>query len=280
MRGAFVEIDGMLVHHVHGGRGSPPVVFVHGLGSAGYLEWRFTLPSVARSHCVYAPDLPGFGRSEQPPDGYGIPLFAHVVEEYLRVHRLRPVLVGASMGGRVALEVALRRPEAVRKLVLVNALGVVRPNLHLFYPLAAVPGVGETVLGAMREALHRLPPHAIRRYAGRYLGHRGLDEPYLAALREMYATEGYPRAYASTVRALIRRETYRVDSLLDRLSTTGLPVMLIWGEGDRLLPLARARKARERLAGARLEVIQGAGHAPQTERPEAFNRALDDFLAT
>ena len=277
--------DGLLVHHVRGGRGAPPVVFVHGLGSAGYLEWRFNLPAVARSHRVFAPDLPGFGRSDQPPDGYGVPLFARVVEEYLRVHRLRPVLVGASMGGRVVLEVALRRPEGVRGLVLVNALGVVRPSPHLFYPLVMVPGVGEGVLGLMREALNRLPARAIRHYASRYLGVAGdvelvLDEHYLASLREMHATEGYPRAYASTVRALIRRESQQVDSLLDHLAATRLPVGLIWGERDRLLPLERAREAQRRLPGARLEVIEGAGHAPQAERPEAFNRALEGFLAT
>src|SRR5215467_10265309 len=135
MRGGFVRIGDMLVHHVHGGQGTPPVVFVHGLGSAGYLEWRFNLPAVARSHRVFAPDLPGFGRSDQPARGYGIPLFASVIEEYISERGLRPVLVGASMGGRVEVEVALRGPELVEKLVLVNALGVVRPNVRLFYPL-------------------------------------------------------------------------------------------------------------------------------------------------
>jgi pimeloyl-ACP methyl ester carboxylesterase len=285
MRGGFVEIEGMMVHHVHGGRGSPPVVFVHGLGSAGYLEWRFTLPEIARSHRVYAPDLPGFGRSDQPPDGYGIPLFADVIEEYLRRRRLKPVLVGASMGGRVALEVALRRPELVRKLVLVNSLGVVRPSVHPFYPLVVLPRVGEGVLGLMREALHRMPSHAIRRYAGRYLGVAGdvdrvLDESYLTSLREMHATEGYSRAYASTVRSLVRRESYRVDSMLDHLAATGVPVGMIWGEHDRLLPVARAREALVRLPRASLRVIEGAGHAPQAEQPEAFNRALEGFLAT
>jgi pimeloyl-ACP methyl ester carboxylesterase len=284
VQGGFVEADGMLVHHVCGGRGAPPVVFVHGLGSAGYLEWRFNLSVIARSHRVYAPDLPGFGRSDKPPDGYGIPLFARVLERYIDAMRLAPVLVGSSMGGRVALEVALRRPDAVRKLVLVNALGVVRPNAGLFYPLVVVPRVGEGLVGLMREALHRLPARAIQRGA-RSLGvvgdvERMLDESFLTALREMHAAEGYSRAYASTVRALANRESYRSGALLDRLAGTGLPVMLIWGEGDRLLPLARAREAHARLPGARLEVIAGAGHAPQSERPDEFNRALEDFLAS
>jgi pimeloyl-ACP methyl ester carboxylesterase len=285
MRGGFVQVDGLRVHHVHGGSGSPPVLFVHGLGSAGYLEWRFNLPAIGRSHEVFAPDLPGFGRSDQPPDGYGIPLFAGVVEGYIRERGLRPVLVGTSMGGRVALEVALRSPDSVEKLVLVNALGVVRPNVQLFYPLVLVPRVGETVLAVMREALHRLPPAAIQRYARRFLQDPGdaeriLDEPYLARMREMHATEGYSRAYASTVRALAGRQARRSAGLLARLASTRLPVLLIWGEGDRLLPLERAREAVRELPGARLEVIEGAGHTPQAERPDRFNRVLEDFLAS
>jgi pimeloyl-ACP methyl ester carboxylesterase len=276
VRGGFVPIDGMQVHHVYGGAGSPPVLFIHGLGSAGYLEWRFNLPVIARSHRVHAPDLPGFGRSDRPPDGYGVPLFARVIEEYVRSRRLRPVLVGASMGGRVALEVALRRPESVRGLVL--------PNIRLYYPLVLLPRVGEGLVSAMREALHRVPPHAIRAGARRFLGVAGdvervLDDPFLTDLREMHAADGYHRAYVATVRALARADSLTAPSLVDRLAGTSVPVLFVWGEGDRLLPLSRAREAHRRLPGSRLVVIEGAGHAPQAEQPEAFNRALEDFLA-
>jgi pimeloyl-ACP methyl ester carboxylesterase len=285
VRGGYVEVDGIQVHHVYGGQGSPPVLFVHGLGSAGYLEWRFNLPVIGRTHRVCAPDLPGFGRSDRPAGGYGVPLFARVVEGYMRARRLKPVLVGASMGGRVALEVALRRPSSVEGLVLVNSLGVVRPTVQPFYPLVLVPRVGEGMLALLREALHRLPAGAIRQGAGRFLGVRGdvdrlLSEAYLASLREMHAAEGYAQAYAATVRALASPDVYRSDSLLARLAGTRLPVLLIWGEGDRLLPLARARLAHRRLPGARLEVIEGAGHSPQAEQPDEFNRILERFLAS
>jgi len=259
------------------------VVFIHGLGSAGYLEWRYTLTAVARAHRVFAPDLPGFGRSEKPVSGYGIPLFARVIDEYIRTRRLKPVLVGASMGGRVALDVALRSPGSVRKLVLVNSLGVVRPTVHPFYPLLLVPRVGEGMLGLMREALHRLSPEQVRRYARRFAGVSGdveriLDDVYLSGLREMHATDGFPRAYVSTVRALARPEAYRATPLMARLAECGLPVLLIWGARDRLLPVARARAALEGLPGARMAVIEDAGHTPQVERPEEFNRVLEAFF--
>lgn len=283
MRGGFVRLDGLDVHHVYGGQGEQSVVFIHGLGSAGYLEWRYQLPALSRSYRVYAPDLPGFGRSEKPPGGYGIPLFARVIEEYIRTRRLTPILVGASMGGRVALEVALRSPDSVRKLVLVNSLGVVRPTVQPFYPLLLLPRVGEGMLGLIREALHRLPPDQLRRYARRFMGMSGdldrvLDDAYLSGLREMHAADGFPQAYVATVRSLAQPESYQAASLMARLATSGLPVLLIWGARDRLLPVARARAAHEGLPRAQLAVIEDAGHSPQAERPDEFNRALESFF--
>ena len=130
-----------------------------------------------------------------------------------------------------------------------------------------------------------MPPHRIRGFARRYLGlsdvDRVLDEHYLAVMREMHASVGYPRAYTSTVRSLARPEFFRpADELTARLAATGLPVLLIWGARDRLLPVERARLAHDRLPGSRLAVIEGAGHAPQSEQPEEFNRVLEDFLVT
>src|SRR5919201_4922420 len=118
LRSGFVHVESLRLHHTYGGLGTPAIVFVHGLGSSGYIEWRFNLPELARTHRVLAPDLPGFGKSAKPALGYGVPLFSRSIEGYLRTLRLRSgVLVGASMGGRVAMEVALHRPELVRKLV-------------------------------------------------------------------------------------------------------------------------------------------------------------------
>ncbi len=262
------------------------MVFVHGLGSAGYMEWRFTLPVIGRHHAVYAPDLPGFGRSAKPERGYGIPLFARVIERYLDrclPAGARPVLVGASMGGRVVAEVALRRPERVAGLALVNALGVVRPRFNLLYGLVILPRVGEAMVRVTREVLHRASPATIRRIARR-LGNgdadRLLDDLHLAHLRELHADGGYARAYAATVRSLSGPDSFLGSaSLLARLAAARLRVALIWGAKDSLLPVERVRGAHLRLPGARLTVIEGAGHSPQADRPCDFNRALEDFIA-
>jgi pimeloyl-ACP methyl ester carboxylesterase len=283
LRSGFVEVGSLRLHHTFGGRGAPPVVFVHGLGSSGYIEWRFNLQSVAGFRRVLAPDLPGFGRSEKPSVRYGIPLFARTLEGYLRALRLRPpVLVGASLGGRVVMELAIRRPELVEKVVLVNSLGLGRPNLRIAYPLLTLPRVGEAMMGLLRSGLQRSPGSSIRRLARRYMGgdlERTMDDAYLADLRELHETEGYHQAYLATVRSLTRAGSLlQGPQLVARLRKTGLPVLLIWGADDPLFPLEHAERAHRDLPGSRLAVIEGAGHTPQAERPDEFNRILRSFL--
>jgi pimeloyl-ACP methyl ester carboxylesterase len=234
---------------------------------------------------VLAPDLPGFGRSEKPPARYGIPYFVRTIDRYLDARGIRAAtVVGASLGGRIAMELALARPRRVMKLVLVNALGLGRPRLRVFYPLVTLPHVGETLMRAAREAVRRAPPRVIRQVASRYAGRsadleRVMDDGYLADLREMYAQDGYPEAYLSTVRSLVTPRAL-VDShdLTRKLRRIEVPVQLIWGADDPLFPVDHATRAHRALPDARLTVIEGAGHSPQAERPEEFNRVLTRFL--
>ena len=273
------------VHHTHGGRGSP-VLFIHGLGSSGYLEWRFNLEAASDGHRVYAPDLPGFGRSEKPRARYGIPYFTRFIERYMEGRGLRSaVVVGASLGGRIALELALESPHLVRKLVLVNALGLGRPNVQVSYGLVTIPRLGEALMKVARDALDWAPPHMIRRVAARYAGvsadlQRTMDDAYLDNLRELYAAQGYHDAYLATVRSLV---TFKAlfngqHDLTRRLGEIKIPVQLIWGADDPLFPVSHAARAHTLISHSKLAVIEGAGHTPQAERPEEFNRVLRKFL--
>ena len=157
IRSGFVKVGRLSLHHTYGGKGAP-VLLIHGLGSSGYIEWRFTMPGLARSHRVFAPDLPGFGRSQKPRARYGIRYFARVLDRYLEGRRLASAaVVGTSLGGRIALELALEYPERVRKLVLVNSLGLGRPQFQIYYPLMMLPRVGEAVMGVAKGALRWAP---------------------------------------------------------------------------------------------------------------------------
>ena len=208
LHAGMLQMGSLRVHHMHGGRGTP-VLFIHGLGSSGYMEWRFNFEFAAARHRVYAPDLPGFGRTEKPRARYGVPYFTRFIERYMEDRGLRSAaVVGASLGGRVALELALRHPKLVRKLVLVNALGLGRPNLQLSYGLMTLPRVGEAFMKFAGDAVRLAPQRVIRRVAARYAGSGGnlsrtMDDDYFTNLRELYAADGYPDAYLATVRSLV-----------------------------------------------------------------------------
>jgi pimeloyl-ACP methyl ester carboxylesterase len=285
LQGSMLHMGSLRIHHTCGGRGTP-VLFIHGLGSSGYLEWRFNLEPTAARHRIFAPDLPGFGRSEKPRARYGIPYFTRFIERYMDGRGLRSAaVIGASLGGRVALELALKHPERVTKLVLVNSLGLGRPSLQLSYGLITLPRVGEAVMKVARDALQWVPAGVIRRVAGRYVGassdlSRTMDDEYLEDLRELYAAEGYHDAYLATVRSLVTpRALFGAENdLSSRLHQIRVPLQLIWGADDPLFPVAHATKAHALVENSRLAVIEGAGHTPQAERPEEFNRVLHQFL--
>jgi pimeloyl-ACP methyl ester carboxylesterase len=289
VRSGEIEIGDLRVHELHGGHGTP-VVFIHGLGSSGYMEWRFNLESVAAGHRVFAPDLPGYGRTGKPRVRYTIRYFADFVRRYMEERGLgRAAVVGASLGGRIALELALEHPQLVRRLVLVDALGLGRPKpqmAQMAYGLVTVPHVGEAVMRFTRGALRWASPRTIRRVAGRFAGsssdlEKVMDDAYLADLRELYETDDFHHAYLSTVRSLVHPRALLggQHDVTARLRELRIPVQLIWGSNDPLFPLEHATRAHAIISDCRLAVIEGAGHTPQAERPEEFNRVLHDFLA-
>jgi pimeloyl-ACP methyl ester carboxylesterase len=288
LRSGITHLGDLRVHEVHGGHGSP-VLFIHGLGSSGYMEWRFNLASTAEGHRVFAPDLPGYGRSAKPRVRYTIGYFARFIERYMDDRGLeKAAIVGASLGGRVALEIALRHPQRARRLVLVNALGLGRPKpqiAQMAYGLVTVPAVGEAVMRFTRSALRRASPQTIRKVAARFAGSTSdleklMDDTYLDDLREMYEADEFHNAYLSTVRSLIHPRALLggEHDVSGRLAELKMPVQLIWGADDPLFPLEHATRAHAAIHDCRLSVIEGAGHTPQAERPEEFNRVLHSFL--
>jgi pimeloyl-ACP methyl ester carboxylesterase len=252
------------------------------------MEWRFNLEYAATRHRVYAPDLPGFGRTEKPRARYGVAYFTRFIERYMEDRGLSSAaVVGASLGGRIALELALKHPKRVRKLVLVNALGLGRPNVQLSYGLLTLPRLGEAFMKFAGDAVRLAPRPVIRRIAARYAGASGdlkrtMDDDYFSNLRELYAADGYPDAYLATIRSLVTPKALLAADydLSKSLGDLKVPVQLIWGDNDPLFPLAHAVNAHSLIRRSRLAVLEGAGHTPQAERPEEFNRVLENFLSS
>ncbi len=265
-----VEIDGAKVHYVDLGEGeAPPVVFVHGLGGC-WQNWLENLPAVARGRRVVAVDLSGFGLSEMPREEISITLFANTVEQLCRHLDLGHVaVVGNSMGGFTAAELAIRHPDRVERLVLVDAAGISLAEAKragvLLGNLIAKGGGGTPE--QVRRALRR--PGYTQAAFGTVMRHPTRLERDLLA--EQISGIGKP-GFAPSMRALMSYD------FRDRLSEISCPTLVVQGDQDILVPLGDAREYERRIPRATSLILADTGHVPMIERPRTFNRALLEFL--
>ncbi len=275
------KVKGTTLESLVTGHGRP-VVLIHGL-AAHKVSFVPTVVGLADAgHQVHAIDLPGFGKSDKPlPAGrrYSMAWMAEQVNGYLIRQNLRDVvLVGNSMGGRIATEVALRNPRAVRGVVGLGAavafdewqrLGPWLSRLQFHWGAAAPPPIKPQWLAAgIRQALFHdqdcLPADNFEAAA----------EDTLSYIRDAR----YRLAVAACARHLIRERATGRNGFWERLSGMAVPSYWVWGSHDRLVSSRYAERVRSAMPDARVEVWDGVGHVPQFEVPDRTNAALLDWI--
>lgn len=267
----------LAIHYLTAGSGSP-LLLLHGLGdSAG--TWAQVLPALARTHQVYALDLPGFGASDKPPVAYTSDFLTACVAAFMESLGLRQVaIVGNSLGGLIALRLALAQPERVQALVLVDSAGLGQGITRLMR-LLNLPGAG-----ALATKWHRTTVGA-RHWAAMmtallFAHPKKAPAAWQASLRDMARTPGYLEATLSVIHhGADRRGQQAHMVMLDKLPRLTVPTLVLWGERDRVVPVVQAATAVELLANGTLTVIPDCGHVPQLECPDEFLRAVTGFLA-
>jgi pimeloyl-ACP methyl ester carboxylesterase len=270
-----VRVHGHSVSYVEAGSG-PLLVLIHGM--AGTCEnWSAVLEPLALRHTVIAPDFPGHGLSEPGGGDYSLGSLASGLRDLLlALGHERATLVGHSLGGGVALQFTYQFPEMVERLVLVSSGGL-GPDVSPVLRAAALPGA-DLFIAATAEAGRRLGS-----VVGQGLGMVGLrPSADVAEVLRGYATlaDGERRkAFLATLRAVVGTDGQRVAAL-DRLYLAEtLPLLIVWGERDPIIPVAHAEEAHRQLPSSRLEIFEGVGHLPQMEEPGRFIAALERFLA-
>jgi pimeloyl-ACP methyl ester carboxylesterase len=268
-----VELPGASVNYVEIGTGDP-LLFIHGI-SGCWQNWLENLPHFAAAgrRCV-ALDLPGFGASPMPSWPIEMGAYGRLVRDFCEKLGLGgATLVGNSMGGLVATELALAAPEAFERLVLVSAAGIIntwRPEERAvvtawgwrrFSPIFAHQGRQIVTRPRLRRAVFQ----SFVRYPNR-LRDDVLVEQIVNGLRQ---ADGFEPALADLIRTDFRGE----------LSSIQTPTMIVWGLSDRVVPVAAAASYHRRIPHSRLEIFERTGHVPQLERPLRFNALLDEFLA-
>ncbi len=256
-----------------GGTQGPVLLLLHGLLGSG-ANFGPALEELARSHRVVAPDLLGHGASEKPPGDYSLGAFASQARDLLVLLGVESAtVVGHSLGGGVALQFAHQFPALVERLVLVDSGGLgrdVTPALRA----VALPGA-EWVLPAVFNRWTRAAGREVLRPLQRW------TPPGTAQVvsgLDTLADADARAAFVLTARAVLDRGGQRV-SAADRLYLTdALPVLLVWGEKDTVIPVRHAHDLHAQLTGSRLEVFPGAGHFPQVDDPGRFAAVVSEFL--
>src|SRR5438034_5486467 len=267
------EVDGLALNYLVEGRG-PAVVLVHGLG--GFAQsWRHLVPCLAARATCDAVDRPGFGRSGKPSAGYSLAYFTRALYAFLDAVGVTQVsLVGHSLGAAVAVTYALTHPARVERLALVG--GVVpgfgyRPSW--VYRLVALPLLG--------EALARCGSAALYKAALARCFHRAVREEVDFFVDFGFAartTAEARAAYLATLRHVRTDFEGHAEDYRRAIATLDLPVLLIHGRQDRVVPPAHCTLVADGFARATVRWVEECGHFPQIEQAETVNRWLVDFL--
>lgn len=250
----------------------PDVLLIHGLGGtrASFME---TAAALSTRYRVHAPDLPGFGSSCKPAlGGYNARWFSETMVSLMDALGIeRAHLVGNSMGGRIAIELALNHPERVGALALLcPAVAWIRRGFH-------------PIVRLLRPEFGFLP-HQFRRsiVAAQFWSifhDRDVIDPAMGDLmvdefRRIYHTAGARYAFLASARNIYLEAPYGPNGFYPRLSDLRPPALFVWGSHDPLIPAAFSRYVHKWLPGAEQVIFEGCGHVPQVERPDQVNELL------
>ena len=219
---------------------------------------------------VYAPDHWGFGYSTREPLDYGYPLYVDQLLGFMDKLGLEQAsLVGHSIGGGTAILFAVQSRKRVNKLVLVDSAGIPNP-LPFRAKLFNLPGVGEFLMRLNTDAVRKknladLWIHDMENVSDqdfenlmRFQKIKGSNEVLLSVLRKQFFNT--------------------LGDEINQLAKLDIPVLIVWGGDEANIPLERGQEMHQILQGSRLEIIKGAGHMPNFEKPEVFNELAIDFL--
>jgi pimeloyl-ACP methyl ester carboxylesterase len=259
VKSEYVEAGGYRLHYFEASPpegGGTPLVLVHGLGARGE-NWAAMIPALAaKGFHVYVPDLLGYGRSPQPDVDYSISLEEQIVAAFMQaVHVPRADVGGWSMGGWIAMKLAVDHPEMVDRLAIYDSAGVYFPaswEPDLFTP-SDVAGV-KKLYGMLSPRPFKLPDFATE-----------------AAVRKLQQN-------AWVIRRSMSAMTSGKDLLDFRLYKISQPMLIVWGAQDKLIPLSVGESIHQSVPQSVLDIVDGCGHLAPEECPRPVIEGTVDFL--
>jgi pimeloyl-ACP methyl ester carboxylesterase len=264
----FIEIMDMRIHYRDEGEG-PALVLLHGMGASLH-TWDGWVEALGKDYRIVRMDLPGFGLSDPPAAGKGFTIEAGVrfMEAFLGALGIETcAMAGNSMGGWIAWEFAAAHPEAVGKLILIDAAGLMTPQ--------DVPPVIKRMKWPIvkKIMLKGVPKFFIRKFVrSAYGDKKKLTKETLARYIDLFNGEGNTEAFLKIAHAAVEIHD-------EKLASIKAPTLILWGKKDRWLKVKYAARFHKAIAGSKLIVYDGAGHVPMEEIPEKTAADAASFLA-
>jgi pimeloyl-ACP methyl ester carboxylesterase len=277
VRETEIRLHGHWLHYRVGGHG-PLLVLVHGITNSS-ASWEPVLATLGQRFTVIAPDLLGHGDSAKPRGDYSLGANASLLRDFLlALGHKRATLVGHSLGGGIALQMAYQFPERVERLVLVSSGGLGRrvtpllravalPGAELVLPLLA----SESVVNAGAKVSDWIARTGLR--IGSDIAAMATG---FASLQDVEAR----RAFVHTARSVIDVGGQRVNATDKLYLAEAVPTLILWGDRDPIIPARHGIRAHELMPGSRLRIFEGAGHFPHHDDPAGFTAAITEFVDT
>jgi len=273
----YIKIGSINTRYWADGEGSP-VVLVHGLGGSA-TGWLTSFGALSSQHRVYALDLVGHGRTDRSDSTrYELADLTEFVCQFMAELEIeRAHIVGHSMGGAIAMRLAIDHPPRTQKLVLVDTPGLGK-EIAFFMRVMSIPVIGELL------ASQAYTPD-VKKF-GENLRSSAKNAAYITdeLVENLYMVEQAPTQYKTTLKIVrtganwMGQKSSFYKSIIEQLPAITNPTLMIWGRQDDVVPLKHGELAVKRLPNARLEVIERCGHVPMFDQPEVFNGLVLEFL--
>jgi pimeloyl-ACP methyl ester carboxylesterase len=260
MQEEFVTVQGSRIRYLKAGSGKKNLILIHGLGASAE-RWELVIPSFSKYFTVYVPDLIGFGLSDKPNVDYTTDFFAKFITSFLDEIKIKnTIVIGSSLGGRIAVEYVSENQQNVEKLILVSPAGAMKQS---------TPALDAYIMAALYpDAVTAKNAFSIMTGNNKEISSNTVDD---FIHRMLLPNAKY--AFMSTVLGL--KNSPEISS---KLAILDVPTMVIWGELDPVIPIKYAEYFVQKIRDCRFYQMEGCGHTPYVEDPEKFVKIALGFL--
>ena len=269
----YIKVGSVNTRYWLAGEKGSIVILLHGMNC--HVEfWEKNIAALAQEHSVFAVDIVGFGRTDNPAVGYSFQQMADFVIDFMNAMNIDEAsLVGNSMGGGITMMVAARAPERVKKIVLVDSSGLCK-RMSLMGRLITLPVIGEVLTKPSRQGVVRQMRMCLYDYSQ-------ASDDFIERSAAIGKLPDNQRSFLSVLRGscnIFGMKKKVVTDFSECIKKISAPILAIWGRQDRINPLSDGEAAVERMGDVRIHIIDQAGHLPQIDKPGEFNATVLDFL--